>query len=425
MQGSETVRMKRMQVIATFLFVLALVGSIIVWPYRGSFTGGLLFAACEAALVGALADWFAVVALFRHPLGLKFIPHTAIIPNNRGRIIEGIATIVENDWLSLDFIRVKILDYPLIDSLASALETEEGRRGLERLAQSMISNTLQYLDPKDAARFVHLMIADNLEEIKISSILVKRLEAAAKDLYGDDVIRLLLNWAIAATQGEDFERIIKRTLKRAAADYSNQGNFFRRLGKGLGESLDIFNYDEAADVLSHRINLFLIEMKDPDNQYHIRLRTEFEKLQIAEPDSASIMLSEFLKKIVGTEAGLTVTADLLAALKEQLLSVTNEKLTLIQYLTNMAVEQINMIRQDEVSKATMESWIKTELTGFLDRYHWVIGEIVREKLQSLNDIGLVKSMENKVGDDLQWIRINGTVIGALVGILQYLLLHLL
>ncbi len=417
--------MKRMYVIATFLFALALVGSIIVWPYRGSFTGGLIFAAFEAALVGAIADWFAVVALFRHPMGLKFIPHTAIIPNNRGRIIEGIVTIVEEDWLSLDFIRAKILDYQLIDGLASALETEEGRRDLDRLAQSLITNTIQELNPEDVARFVHLMLADNLEAINISPILLERLETSVKNLYGDDLIRLFLNWGIASTQGEDFERIIKRTLKRATADYSNRGNFFRRLGKGLGESLDILNYDEAAEALSNRINHFLIEMKDPSNQYHVRIKTEMDKLQIADPASASTILSEMLKKIIGTDTGIAATADFFAALKAQLIAGGNEELPLIKFITNMAIEQINIVRCDEERKTSMEFWIKTELVGLMDRYHGVIGQIVRENLQNLNDIGLVKSMEDKVGDDLQWIRINGTVIGALVGILQYLLLHLL
>ncbi len=417
--------MKQMKMIATFMFGLALVGSIITWSFRGSFAGGLLFAACEAALVGALADWFAVVALFRHPLGLRFIPHTAIIPNNRVRIVEGIVSIVEKDWLSLDFIRSKVQDYPLIDGIASALETEEGRQGLERLAQSLITNVIQDLKPDDVAHFIHLMLADNLGQIKISPHLVERLESSVKSLYGEDVIRLILNWAIASTKGEDFERVINRTLKRAAADYSNQGNFMRRLGKGLGESLDIFNYDEAAKALTNRINHFLIEMRDPNNQYHMRVKTEMENLKIADPDSASATLSDMLKKIVGTEAGLSATAELFATLKTQVLDDSNKEIPLIRYLTTMVLEQINNVRHDEVRKAAMESWIKAEIMGLLERYHVVIGLIVREKLQSLNDAGLVQSLEDKVGDDLQWIRINGTVIGALVGVLQYLLLHLL
>ena len=417
--------MKRMKRIATLMFLLALASSLIAWFFRESFMGGLLFAASEAALVGALADWFAVVALFRHPLGLKFIPHTAIIPNNRGRIVEGIVAIVEKDWLSLDFIRGKVLEYDLINGIASALETEEGRHGLERVSHSIIINIIQDLKPDDVSRFIHMMLADNLGEIKISPPLVERLETSIKNLYGDDVIRLLLNWAIASTRGDDFERVIKRTLTRAAADYSNQGNFMRRLGKGLGESLDIFNYDEAANTLAHRINRFLIEMQDPQNQYHIRVKTEMENLKIADPETASSMLSETLKKIVGTEAGLTATTELFAALKKQLLNDSNKEIPLIRYLSDMVLAQINSIRQDEVRKAAMESWMKGEVMALLERYHGIIGLMVREKLQSLNDAGLVESLEDKVGNDLQWIRINGTVIGALVGVLQYLILHLL
>lgn len=417
--------MKRMKMIATLMFLLALASSLIAWFFRESFMGGLLFAASEAALVGALADWFAVVALFRHPLGLKFIPHTAIIPNNRGRIVEGIVAIVEKDWLSLDFIRGKVLEYDLIEGIASALETEEGRHGLERVSHSIIINIIQDLKPDDVSRFIHTMLADNLGEIKISPPLVERLETSIKNLYGDDVIRLLLNWAIASTRGDDFERVIKRTLTRAAADYSNQGNFMRRLGKGLGESLDIFNYDEAANALAHRINRFLIEMQDPQNQYHIRVKTEMENLKIADPETASSMLSETLKKIVGTEAGLTATTELFAALKTQLLNDSNKEIPLIRYLSDMVLAQINSIRQDEVRKAAMESWMKGEVMALLERYHGIIGLMVREKLQSLNDAGLVESLEDKVGNDLQWIRINGTVIGALVGVLQYLILHLL
>lgn len=415
-----------MQGIATGMLLLAVVGSIIIWPYRGNFTGGLLFAACEAALVGALADWFAVVALFRHPLGLKFIPHTAIIPNNRGRIIEGIVKIVEKDWLSLDFIQAKLQDYPIVDGVGAVLETEEGRRGLERVVQALIINALEHLQAEDAARFVHLMLVDNLGQIKISPELVERLESSVKTLYGEDLIRLFLNWGIAATKGEEFERAIKRTLTRAAADYSNRGNFIRRLGKGLGESLDIFNYDEAAETLSNRINHFLIEMKDPNNQYHRRLQSELGKLQIADPASAAEMLGELLQKLINTEAGFTATVNLIETLKTQLLdSGRGENLPLINYVVDMAIKQIEGIRQDEVRKASTEAWIKKEIASLLARYHGVIGSIIREKLQGLNDAGLVQSLEDKVGDDLQWIRINGTVIGALVGVAQYLLLHLL
>lgn len=416
--------MKRTKTVATLLFILALAGAFIALPYReNSFAGGLLFAACGSALVGALADWFAVSALFRHPLGLKFIPHTAIIPNNRDRIIEGIIAMVEKDWLSLDFIRAKIFDYPLIDGLALALETENGRKELDRLAQSVAVHTLQGLMPEKAARFLQLLVKDNLKEIKISPSLLGQLEESVKTLYTEDIIEILLNLAVGVTRGSEFEAAVKSTLKSAVSDYSKQGNFFRRLGKGLGESLDILNYEEAGEMLAHHINHFLVEMKEPDNQYHNNIKAQLQKLKIADSDETAQMLSGMLKNMVDSEAGYIAVTEVIAHLKAQFLIGCGQDMPMIRNLTNMIVEQISIIRRDEERKANIEFRIKTELSNLLERYHGVIGQIVREKLQSLNDSGLVKSLEDKVGDDLQWIRINGTVIGALVGALQYLILR--
>ncbi len=416
--------MNRMKKVATAMFALALAGALAAWPYRASFGGGLLFAACEAALVGALADWFAVVALFRYPLGLKFIPHTAIIPNNRDRIIEGIISIVETEWLSLDFIKAKIYDYQIIDGLAGALETARGRRELERLAEALLNNALQELNPQDVAHFVQTGLKDNLGGIRVSSELIGHLEDSLKNLYGDQLIQLLLNWAIGATRGDEFERAVKRTISRTADDYSNQGNFLRRLSKGLGESLDILNYDQAARALSQRINRLLIEMQDPENRYHIKVKNELQKLQIADAESTSLILHSMLKNIAESEVGFETITEMFTILKNQL-GDEEQNLPFIHYLTDMLIKQINLIRQDEERKTLLENRIKDELANLLERYHGVIGQIVKEKLESLDNEGLVISLEAKVGNDLQWIRINGTVIGALVGIMQYLILRLI
>lgn len=415
--------MKRMNAIATTMFFLALAGAFIAWFYRGSFVGGLLFAACEAALVGALADWFAVVALFRHPLGLKFIPHTAIIPNNRSRITDGIINIVEKDWLSFDFIRAKIFDYPLLDRMAAALETEEGRQGVDRWAQSLVNNALQELKPEDVAKFLQLLLKENLDKVKISAPLIDWLEVSVKNLYADELINLILNWATSVTRGEEFERAIKRILKRAAYDYSNQGSFLRRISKGLGEGLDIIDYDEAAKALAHRINFYLFEMKEPDNQYRLKVMGELKKLKIADSEAAAAKLSDLLQSVLVSEAGFAATAEVVSLFKAQLLNSPTQP-QMLRHLTDLAVEQLQLIHQDKDRKAQLESQLKTELVKLLGQYHGVIGKIVREKLESLDDNGLVLSLEDKVGDDLQWIRINGTVIGGMVGTLQYLILRL-
>jgi uncharacterized membrane-anchored protein YjiN (DUF445 family) len=166
-------------------------------------------------------------------------------------------------------------------------------------------------------------------------------------------------------------------------------------------------------------------MKDPGNQFHIKIKRELDQLQLADPGSAAELMGDMLRRVVSTEAGFKAIVDVIAAIRTQLLSGGETEMPMAGYFSQMIAEQLQNLRQDEDRKADAEAWIKTETASLLEHYHGVIGSMVREKLQALNDEGLVRSLEDKVGDDLQWIRVNGTLIGALVGIAQYLLLHLL
>ena len=164
-------------------------------------------------------------------------------------------------------------------------------------------------------------------------------------------------------------------------------------------------------------------MKEPDNQYRLKVVAELKKLKIADSEAAAAKLSDLLQSVLVSEAGFAATAEVVSLFKTQLINSPNQP-QILRNLTDLAVEQLQLIRQDEDRKAQLEFQLKTELVKLLEQYHGIIGKIVREKLESLDDKGLVLSLEDKVGDDLQWIRINGTVIGGMVGILQYLILRL-
>jgi uncharacterized membrane-anchored protein YjiN (DUF445 family) len=150
---------------------------------------------------------------------------------------------------------------------------------------------------------------------------------------------------------------------------------------------------------------------------------ELKRLKIADSEAAAAKLSDLLQSVLVSEAGFAATAEVVSLFKAQLLNSPTQP-QMLRHLTDLAVEQLQLIHQDKDRKAQLESQLKTELVKLLGQYHGVIGKIVREKLESLDDNGLVLSLEDKVGDDLQWIRINGTVIGGMVGTLQYLILRL-
>lgn len=417
--------MKRMKAIATTLLLAALAGSVISWPFRQNFWGGLLFAAFEASLVGALADWFAVVALFRHPLGLKFIPHTAIISSNRNRIIDTITDVVENQWFNIEILKAKINNYPLIDKLASILKSDAGRQQMEEFAASLVPNIIRDISPEYAAQFLHDMVREHFSEVKVSPEVIERLETSLKSLYADDVVDFFLDKAIEATSGQSFKGALKRTLRGAVEEYSSKGGFLRRISRGIGESFDVINYHEAAESVAHQIREFLVGVRQPGNFYRGKIMTALDDVKIADPENSSAVLGSLLEKVLLTGEGFQATVEVLNALKAQLTSGDMENSPLVKYLANIVVEQSENIRTDEEKKAKVEGWIKGQLIALVDKYHGIVGAIVRENLQALNDESFVESLEDKVGDDLQWIRVNGTVIGLLVGVAQYLILHLL
>src|SRR3954467_8990960 len=109
------------QHLATISLAIMGIGFIITIPLQDSFWGNILQGGFEAGLVGGLADWFAVTALFRHPLGIP-IPHTALLPKNRQRITEGIISMLENDWLTKESIRKKVSRIPFTEKLFNIAE---------------------------------------------------------------------------------------------------------------------------------------------------------------------------------------------------------------------------------------------------------------------------------------------------------------
>src|SRR4051812_24387692 len=127
--------------IARYSLMIMGVGLIATTPFQGPILIDLLHGGFEAGLVGGLADWFAVTALFRHPLGIP-IPHTALLPNNRKRITNGLVSVLKNDWLSKESIQEKVKHIPFTEKLIAILEnklqTETFRKGLIKQIKRMI-----------------------------------------------------------------------------------------------------------------------------------------------------------------------------------------------------------------------------------------------------------------------------------------------
>lgn len=413
---------KNTKVLASTLLILTIIGAMIAWNYRFNFWGGLALAMCQAGLAGALADWFAVVALFRHPLGLKFIPHTAIIPNNRGRIIESIIHMVQNEWLKREIIIEKIQKYNFTEKVFEIIKTQEGKCRLNEVITSLLSNTVKDLEPEKVAVFIQGFLKENTNIIKISPEIVENLEMTFKKIYGDKVLDFFIEGSNQLIESKDFQIITQNTLRKAADEYS-KGGFLRRVGKGLGERLDLINYGEAAKSVSHKLKEVLNGMKSPSNSYRAKVKQNLMNMRIIQGEAVPGIFDTWFKNTVENEDGYKFLVELVRSLKNQLISGDIKKSILVYYLCDMILEQVNKLSLDISKKEQVEAWIKGEILKLIERYHDVIGKLVRENLERLDDAAFSSSLEERVGEDLQWIRVNGTIIGGLVGALQYVIMH--
>ena len=156
--------------IARYSLIIMGVGFIATIPFQGSLWVDLLHGGFEAGLVGGLADWFAVTALFRHPLGLP-IPHTALLPNNRKRMTNALVSILKNDWLSKESIQEKVKDIPftekLIPIMKKQMQTDPFRKGLIKLIKKMIG----YIEVEKMTPFDKKQIISTLSNIEMRKLL--------------------------------------------------------------------------------------------------------------------------------------------------------------------------------------------------------------------------------------------------------------
>jgi len=311
----------------------------------------------------------------------------------------------------------------MFNKLVNILQSDEGKNRLRLLIASIITNTIKDTKPEVIAEFIQSLIKENFSDAQISPGLLQKLENSLKEMYGDNIIDFFVDRSKELLDNEEFYKITKNTLRRAADEYTRKG-FFRRIGKGLGESLDLINYSDAAESIIDKLRDTIEGIKSPRNPYRAKLKEGIIDSRIAEQGNLAEVLENWIQKIIHTEDGYRIILETIKSIKEQMFTDDMGNSVLVKYLTDMAIEQVNNVNLDELKKQHFEAWVKEEVVKLVEKYHNVIGKLVRENLQSLNDENFADSLEERVGEDLQWIRINGTVIGAIVGMIQYIITHL-
>ncbi|WP_051660097.1 DUF445 domain-containing protein [Mycolicibacterium aromaticivorans] len=370
---------------------------------------GYVGAAAEAGMVGALADWFAVTALFRHPLGLK-IPHTAIIKRKKDQLGEGLGTFVRENFLSPAVVETKLRDAEVAGRLGKWLSEPSHAERVATEAGTVLRVVVELLNDDDIQQVIDRTIVRRLAEPQWGPPVGRVLGQLLAENRQEALIQLLCDrafqWALNA--GDTIERVVTRDSPSWSPKFVDQlvGD---RIHRELMDFTDKVRRDPNHE-LRQSANRFLFEFaSDLQNDDATIARAEAVKEQLMERDEvarAAETAWKTLKRLV-------------------LEGVDDPKSTLRTRVTESVMRIGESLRDDAELRDKVDNWIVRGAQHLVAQYGAEITTIITDTIERWDADEASRRIELHVGRDLQFIRINGTVVGSLAGLIIYTVAQLL
>jgi len=357
-------------------------------------------ATAEAAMVGALADWFAVTALFRRPLGLP-IPHTAIIPTRKDDIGRGLGTFVQQNFLTREVVEERLAGVALASRLGAWLADPENAARVADQAGAVLRSTLDTLRDDDVQQTLEAAVSRRVRAIEAGPVLARAIDLAVADGRHQELLSVLLRKVAEAI--DENEDVLRAQLERETPWWVPDrvdDRLFRRVHSGVQRILN-----EVAD--------------DPDHEMRATVDARVRKLaddlsrSPAMRARAEALKEELIDHPALRDWSSTVWADLKARLLDR---SADPDSTLRRRLAEAVASFGERLRDDPVLQARVDEWIATTAVEVVERSKGEVGEVIASTVARWDPTEATDRIELQVGRDLQFIRINGTVVGGLAGL---------
>ncbi|WP_068776692.1 DUF445 domain-containing protein [Paenibacillus sp. FJAT-26967] len=399
--------------IATISLGVMGAGFLATLPFAPHTAGAFLQSGFEAGLVGGLADWFAVTALFRHPLGIP-IPHTALLPNNRAQLTNAVVNAVEENLLGKESIALRIGQMRLVEMMLAKAEEALRSEGAREAVGNACRYALERLPVEKTAAFAAQQVRRAAGEINPEAAIALVVDQVLTHGYEEPAFDFLIDraerWAVRADTrhmlGEIAEGVIHGIEMNGLMQFAKNAFLGFMSGERLGALLQNALLDNLAamrlnghrnrEALLGMIRQELTNMKE-NERLHAGIAAFVREL----PDK--LQLEERLEKLI-------------SGWRDKLLLELQNGRLLDDTIMPLLEEGIRKLRSDEATIHKLEEWLKMQITEFVERNHSKIGALVRENVDKMDNAMLIEFIENKVGKDLQWIRVNGAVCGFVIGL---------
>ncbi|MHA6485038.1 DUF445 domain-containing protein [Paenibacillus sp. strain BS8-2] len=409
---------------ANWLLALSAAGILAAFPFQHTFGGGLLFAACSAAMIGGLADSFAISALFGNPLLIKWPAWmgTHIIARNRERLIGELSDMVEKELLTVETIRETLEELNLAEVVIRYLTEHEGSDKTKELVTRLAADMLGNVNAEELAQTIQSFLKDRSGSIRTADLIADVAEWSVKHGYDDRAISFFAGQLARLAETPQFGALIEKFAGAAIRSY--EGDKFRR-------RLVDFTAGLNAQAISMKVQswivAFLKQMEEEDHPQRTALRGRIAELVVRLRED-----QELIRKVEAGKDKLLETAgdklklgeflsDRLTSLQMSLLQMgEGENMSVpLQWLRSQLDKSINRLETDEELQYALDGMLKRGLLSWISQKHAMIGVMIREKLSSFSEADLIDLVKDKAGKDLQYIRLNGMIVGSFVGVILY------
>ncbi|HDR6244344.1 TPA: DUF445 domain-containing protein [Bacillus cereus] len=382
-------------------------------PFQGTIAGEIIQGGFEAGLVGGLADWFAVTALFRHPMGIP-IPHTALLPKNRKRVTKGLINTLENEWLTKESITNKVKEMQLAQMVLQIAEREMQsdavKKGIVTIGEKAIvtidTEKLAVIIEKELKTYLHTINTSNILQVLVDQLVVQEYDEKTLDY----ILVKVKDWT-----AQDEARYQLGSLGMKAMENIKVDGFLQFTLKSF---MNIVDEDKIGGILQKFIISNINSLQDADNSTRqlILAKIRQEIINVKENEALLQELENWKEKWIANWNATDKIKEMLEQVQQRAVAFVNNEEFADKYVIPFLQKQMNKIKEDEQTVQKIEEWLQKQVVTLVEKNHSKIGKLVQENLDKLDDKTLIEMIENNVGKDLQWIRVNGAVCGFMIGL---------
>ncbi len=405
-EALRQVRLRNMKAWALALLVIATVIFIVARIFEGRYPWlGIVRATAEASMVGGIADWFAVTALFKHPLGIP-IPHTAIIPTRKDRVGVTLGAFVQKNFLHKDVIVAKLHTLNAAERMARwMVEPENSRRIARQLAKSLAA-AANVLRDEDVEQVITKAVVGRVQKTQVAPMLGRALSLLTAgnrhQALLDDAIRLL---AKGITENQDLirERVEKESpwwIPGAVDD-----KIAARIVAALERTVKAVHADPNHPLRERFDNAI--------DEFIVKLQASPEVILKAEQIKEDLLQADTVRQF---SASLWSDAKASIARHAENPDGFNPE-SIERGLTAFG----NAILADPLLMQKVDAWLVEGVVAVTERYQDEVGELIASTVRRWDPVATSQRIELAIGRDLQFIRINGTLVGGLAGMILYLI----